>query len=340
MNYRFDRVSIFGDGSWGTALSNLFADNGIDVYLWCYDKRAYKSIMEKRENTIYLKGIKVSEKVSPVLTFRDAYTFSNLLLYVIPSKFLRNILAESSQYISKDHYIISGIKGIENITLKLPGQIIDDFLPPGYNNEPAFLSGPTFSLEVAEKQPTTCVIASRDKEFSRDIQVILSNDYFRCYTNHDIIGVQTGGAIKNVIALASGILDGYGLGTNSQAALITRGLVEITRLGESLGAEKDTFFGISGLGDLVLTSTGKLSRNRTVGYRLGKGEKLKEIIASTDSVPEAISTTKSVYTLAKKHNIEMPICFEVYKVLYENKSVKDAIISLMKRRLKDEAYHL
>ncbi len=338
MNYRFDNITVFGDGSWGTALSNLLADNGMEVCLWCYDKRAYESIQESRENRIYLKGIAVSDRVKPTLSLHKAFDFSNLLLFVIPSKFFRNILSDSSELIRSDHYIISAIKGIENETLKLPGEIIEDFLPAGYSKAPAFLSGPTFALEVAMRQPTTCVIASRDMEYSKSIQHTISNDYFRCYTNQDITGVQIGGAIKNIIALASGILDGLGLGTNSQAALITRGLAEIARLGERLGAEKTTFFGISGLGDLVLTATGKLSRNRTVGYELGRGRNLKDILSSRESVAEGISTTKSVYSLAKKLGIEMPICFEVYNILYKNKPIKDAIKSVMTRSLKDELH--
>lgn len=337
MNYRFESITIFGDGSWGTSLANLFADNGIKVYLWCHDIRAYNSIKTGRENNIYFKGIRLHDLIEPILSLEDAYSKSDLLLFVIPSKYLRSILSKSSEFIRKNHYIISAIKGIENETLKLPGQIIKDFLPRDYKKESAFLSGPTFALEVSRKQPTTCVISSRDREFARDIQIIVSNEYFRCYTNEDIIGVQIGGAIKNIIALASGVLDGLGLGTNSQAALITRGLAEIARLGIKLGACRETFFGISGLGDLVLTATGKLSRNRSVGYRLGKGETIEEIISSTHSVAEAVSTTKSVYNLAHKLDIEMPICFEVYNILYNGKSVSDAIRDLMKRSLKDES---
>ncbi len=332
----FKNISILGDGSWGTALSNLFADNGLDVLLWCHDKRAYESIISYRENRVFLKGIRVSGRVTPTLSLKEAFDSSNLVLFVIPSKFLRDVLSTSGQLITSNHYIISAIKGIENETLKLPGQIIQDFLPPKYTKYAGFLSGPTFALEVAKRQPTTCVIASKDMEFSRIIQKILSNDYFRCYTNEDTIGVQIGGAIKNIIAIASGILDGLGLGTNSQAALITRGLAEIARLGEKLGADRNTLFGISGLGDLVLTATGKLSRNRSVGYQLGKGKKLREIISSTESIAEGISTTKSVYKLAKGLGIEMPICFEVYNILYRNKAIKDAIKSVMTRSLKDE----
>lgn len=338
MNYKFDKISVLGDGSWGTALANLFADNGFSVMIWCHDKCAYSSIKEKKENSVYLKGIKVSEKIQATLSLEEVFSFSNLVLFVIPSKFLRNVLKQTKGLINNDHFLISGIKGIENETLMLPGQIIKEFLPFTYTREQAFLSGPTFALEVAWRQPTTCVISSKDHGFSKSIQRIISNDYFRCYTNDDTIGVQIGGAIKNVIALASGVLDGLGLGSNSQAALITRGLAEITRLGAKLGAQHDTFYGVSGLGDLVLTATGKLSRNRQVGYKLGKGMGIEEIVSSTQTVAESVSTTRSVYSLAKKLNIEMPICQEAYNILYNNKPVKEAISSLMLRSLKDEAY--
>jgi len=317
-------------------LAHLFADNGCRVMIWSHNQQACASINRYHENRVFMPGIPLQKSITATESLEEALNFAHLLVVVIPSKFLRSVLDKISGRLRPNHVILSATKGIENTTLKIPGQIISEFLPADYPHQPAFLSGPNFALEVAKRHPTATVIASKDGRFARRVQRILSNTYFRCYTNDDIIGVQLGGAVKNIIAIASGILVGLGIGSNSQAALITRGLAEITRLGVKLGAQVITFFGISGLGDLVLTATGKLSRNRRVGELLGKGHTLANILSTMQMVAEGVRTTKSVYTLARKLDIEMPITNEVYNILYEHKPVKDAVESLMSRSLKDE----
>jgi glycerol-3-phosphate dehydrogenase (NAD(P)+) len=331
-----NRIAVIGAGSWGTTLALLLADKGHEVKLWVYEKHLAEEMQKSRENRIYLQGYRLSENISVTSSIKDAASDSEIIVFVVPSHVARGIIEELSPFVSKDTIIVSATKGIENDTLMPISEVFKEMLPKPCHNNLTFLSGPSFAKEVAQKMPTAVALASYDKKVGESVQQAFSTDYFRVFTNSDVIGVELGGALKNVIAIATGIADGMGFGHNTRAAIITRGLAEMIRLGIAMGAEPATFAGLSGLGDLVLTCTGELSRNRTVGIRLGKGEKLKDILSSMKMVAEGVKTTKAVYELSKKYNIEMPIPNEVYYILYEDKDVKASAKDLLKRELGEE----
>jgi glycerol-3-phosphate dehydrogenase (NAD(P)+) len=262
----------------------------------------------------------------------------DLVFFAIPSQYMRGVLASMGSRISNSATLVSTTKGIENNSLALPSGMIADTMTPEVLQRACYLSGPTFARELVAKQPTAATIASLDYDSARLAQEALSSPFFRLYVHHDVIGVEIGGSVKNIIAIAAGISDGLGFGHNTRAALITRGLMEMTRLGVAMGAEAKTFTGLSGLGDLVLTCAGDLSRNRSVGLRLGKGEILKQILDSMNAVAEGVATTLSVQKLAERHGVDMPIVSEVYKVIHEGKNAKQAVSDLMNRTLKSEFY--
>lgn len=331
-----NRIAVVGAGSWGTTLAILLADKGHQVRLWVYEKELAEEMQKSRENKTYLPGYRLSDNISVTSSIKDAVSDSEIIVFVVPSHVARGIIKELSHLVSKDTIIVSATKGIENDTLMPISEVFKELLPKPFHKNLAFLSGPSFAKEVVQKMPTAVALASYDRKAGEIIQQAFSTDYFRVFTNSDVIGVELGGALKNVIAIATGIADGMGFGHNTRAAIITRGLAEMTRLGIAMGAEPATFAGLSGLGDLVLTCTGELSRNRTVGFRLGKGEKLKDILSSMKMIAEGVKTTKAVYALSKRYDIEMPIPNEVYYILYEDKDVKASARDLMNRDLGEE----
>ncbi|HEW80849.1 MAG TPA: NAD(P)-dependent glycerol-3-phosphate dehydrogenase, partial [Nitrospirae bacterium] len=316
----------------GTTLACLLADNGHDVTLWVYEKDLADRIQSSRENDVFLPGYKVPDNLNISNDLEGELKNARYILSVVPSQHTRAVFKDLVNVIREDSVIISASKGIEIRTLLTVSEIFNELT----GKKVTAISGPSFAKEVIEKKPTAVTIASEDKETGLALQKLFSNDYFRVYTNTDVMGAELGGALKNVMAIASGISDGLGLGSSSRAALITRGLAEMTRLGLVMGAKEKTFGGLSGLGDLVLTCTGTLSRNYTVGHRLGKGERIKEIVSSMRMVAEGVATSGSAYELSQKHGVEMPIVQQIYKVINEDKYPVDAVRELMTRSLKSE----
>jgi len=325
-------ISVIGAGSWGTTLACLLTEKGYDVSLWAYEKEIVDEINVSRTNSIYLPDIMLPANLKAINNIEGAVKQARYILNVVPTQFTRSIFKKAVKFIPKGAVIISASKGIENGTLLTVSSILNDIT----GKEVAILSGPSFAKEVIKKLPTAVTLAAKDPDTALQIQEIFNTNYFRVYTHTDMLGVELGGALKNVIAIASGISDGLGLGHNARAALITRGLAEIIRLGERMGADKRTFSGLSGLGDLVLTCTGPLSRNYSVGVSLGKGMKLKDILSATKSVAEGVATALSVFELSQKYSIEMPIVEQVYEVIYKDKNAAEAVRLLMNRALKAE----
>jgi len=329
-------IAVIGGGSWGTALAKVAAEKGHAVRLWIHEHPLVAEVREKRENSIYLPGVRLPETISPTNVFEEAVSGADMVLWVVPSHVTRRVLEKVSPLLSERHIVVCATKGVENETLLPMSDVLKTVLPGALHQRLAFLSGPTFAKEVAANLPTAATAAAFDESVGRAVQDALSGPSFRLYTNSDVMGVELAGAIKNVIAIAAGISDGLGFGNNARAALITRGLAEITRLGVSMGAQPATFAGLAGMGDLVLTCTGDLSRNRTLGMRLGKGEKLKDILAGMTMVAEGVQTARAVHHLAMKQGIEMPITEQVYRILYEEKDTATALRDLMGRSLKSE----
>lgn len=329
-------MGVIGGGAWGTALAMLLAENGHDITLWMYEKELAADVEKIRENRTYLPGFRIPDSIHVTNSLENAVKDHPYVISVVPSHTVRRVSSEIVPYLSDNAVIISASKGIENETLLPLSGVFRNTLPKKFHNRLCFLSGPSFAKEVAQKMPTAVTLASFDPEIGKQAQRLLSTPTFRVYTNPDVIGVELGGALKNVIAIAAGVLEGLGYGHNTMAALITRGLAEITRLGIAMGANPLTFSGLSGIGDLVLTCTGGLSRNRTLGVRIAKGEKLADILKGAATVAEGIKTTKAARDLARKYNIEMPVVEEVYRLLYEDKDPKQALMDLMNRDLKSE----
>lgn len=325
-------IAVIGAGSWGTTLASLLVEKGYDVILWAREKEVVDEINDTCRNSVYLPDVALPAGLKATSSIEAAVKKSRYILNVVPTQFTRSVFQEAANYLSDDAVVISASKGIEQGTLLT----VSDLLHEVTGKKVAALSGPSFAKEVIRKLPTAVTLAAADIGTGLLLQEIFNAGYFRVYTHADVIGVELGGALKNVVAIASGICDGLGLGHSARAALITRGLVEITRLGKALGADPTTFSGLSGLGDLVLTCTGPLSRNYSVGISLGKGIKLKEILASTRSVAEGVATAQSAFELAKKTGVEMPIVEQVYEVLYRDKDPEPAVLSLMNRALKSE----
>ena len=330
------KIGVIGAGSWGTTLANVLAKKGHDVTLWVYEADLAKRLQETGVNDLYLEGITLSSKLAYTNDLSEAAENSQLMLLVSPSQVMRHVLKDLKAYIPEDCLLVSAAKGIENGTLLTMSEVLQEVLGEQVAKRSAFLSGPSFAREVAVEQPTAVAVAAEDPEVAHRVQEIFSTDYFRVYTNQDVVGVEIGGAMKNVIALAAGVGDGLGFNHNARAALITRGLVEISRLGEAKGAQEATFSGLAGMGDLVLTCTGDLSRNRSVGIELGKGRKLDEILNQMRMVAEGVKTTLSAYQLAAKLGVAMPITEQMYQVLYKEKDPKQAAADLMTRALTSE----
>jgi glycerol-3-phosphate dehydrogenase (NAD(P)+) len=333
-----NKIGVIGAGSWGTTLADLLAKKGHKVTLWAYEAELTEAMTRNRENGMYLPGITLAENLSFTSSIKDAVSDKELLVFVVPTQSLRSVLLQAIPHILPDTIIVSATKGIEVETLKLVSQIYEEMLPEELYRKFAVLSGPSFAREVAMEMPTAVVAAATEPAIAQAVQDTFNCRYFRVYTNSDLIGVELGGALKNIIAIAAGISDGLGFGCNTRAALITRGLAEIARLGIALGAKAETFSGLAGFGDLVLTCTGDLSRNRSVGIQLGHGRKLDEILGEMQMIAEGVKTTESTFLLAKKLGVDMPITFKVHEVLYSDRPAKAAVMELMTRDLKAEGY--
>lgn len=329
-------IGVLGAGSWGTALANLLGLKGFKVDLWVFEKEVKEQIEAFRENKVFLPGFSLSTNLFPSNDIAGVVSEKDLVLIVVPSHVMRETAQKISGLLSKETIIVSASKGIENKTHLTMSAVLKESLPEIPKNYFTVLSGPSFAWEVAKKLPTVVTVASKDKKLADFVQNVFATPYFRVYTNNDMIGVELGGAVKNVIAIAAGIIDGLGLGLNTRAALITRGLTEIRRLGLKLGANPRTFTGLAGIGDLLLTCTGDLSRNHTVGKKIGEGRKLNDILSEMRMVAEGIKTAKSVYNLSLKLGVEMPISHEIYHILYDDVSPQDALLRLMTRDLKQE----
>lgn len=330
------RIGVVGAGSWGTTLADLLAKKGHEVTLWAYEPELVTEMNASRTNGLYLPGSVLSPALRATGSLEEAVAGKALVLFVPPSQVVRSLLKTVVPFLDTATIVVSASKGIELDTLATMSQVFEEVLPPVLYRRFAALSGPSFAREVARELPTAVAVAAADPEVARRVQETFATAYFRVYTNSDVPGVELGGAVKNVIALAAGISDGLGFGHNTRAALITRGLAEITRLGLALGARPETFSGLAGMGDLVLTCTGDLSRNRTVGVRLGQGEKLADILAEMRMVAEGVKTTESTRNLARRLGVEMPITEQTYRILYEGKSPRQAVIELMTRNPKGE----
>jgi len=330
------KASVIGGGTWGSVFALHLGRLNIETQLWIREHDVYEETIRNRENTAFLPGFLFPPPVSFFHDIKKAASSTEIVFIAVPSKFSRRIYEQLASSLSSAQIIVSLTKGIEKNSLKRMSEVIEEVFSPLFTPHIAALSGPSFALEVAQNHPTAVVIASKDLNLAKKIQHLISSVSFRVYTSKDIIGVELGGALKNVIAIAAGISDSLEFGNNSNAALVTRGISEIKRLGIKLGARMETFSGLAGIGDLVLTCTGKLSRNRYVGYQLGKEKTLAEIVSSMKMVAEGISTTLSARQLAKREEVEMPISEQVYQVLYKNKNPKRALQDLMSRKLKEE----
>lgn len=331
-------MGVVGAGSWGTALAALLAKRGHDVTLWSFEADVAAGIREGRVNAVYLPGVVLPASLRATAELEDAVAGAEVVVSVSPSQFVRSVMQRAAPHVAADALVVSASKGIEVATLQRMDQVLSETLGRGLRARFAVLSGPSFAGEVAREDPTAVVAASDDAEVARRVQALFQTPWFRVYTNTDVVGVELGGALKNVIALAAGATAGLGFGHNTLAALITRGLAEITRLGVAQGAQAATFAGLAGMGDLVLTCTGEESRNRTVGYRLGRGERLEAILGEMRAVAEGVKTAGAVHDLARRHGVEMPISEEVYRILAEGRSVSEALHSLLAREPKPEAW--
>lgn len=328
------RVAVIGAGSWGTTIANLLAGNGHPVVLWARDTGLAETMRRERENPRYLPGFPLDAGVEPTADLAAAVEGADLVVSAVPSHGVREVTRRAAPHVGPGTIVVSASKGIENETLERMSEVLEEVLPE--ETRLAVLSGPSFALEVSRCVPTAVTVASEDREAAETVREAFAAPWFRVYTSDDVVGVELGGAVKNVIAIATGIADGLEYGHNARAALITRGLAEISRLGMELGGERLTFMGLAGLGDLVLTCTGDLSRNRTLGLRFGRGESLEEILADMTQVAEGFRTTRSVRDLAARLGVEMPISEQVHAMLYAAKIPQVVVEELMTRDYKPE----
>jgi glycerol-3-phosphate dehydrogenase (NAD(P)+) len=329
-------VAIIGAGGWGTALAATLARADRRVSLWVYESDLGAGMSTSRENPIYLPSVRIPESVHISNSMNSVLADSRIVIMAVPSHVFRPVVQQMAPLIHPDTIFVSATKGIETCTLMRMSQVITDVLGISVESRIAVISGPTFAPEVARGVPTALVVASPLESLRVHLQNELSTPRFRLYTNLDIIGVEIGAATKNIIAIAAGVADGLGLGSNAVAALVTRGLAEITRLAVACGGRRETLSGLAGLGDLILTCYGNLSRNRRVGIALGQGRQIEDIIGGMRSIAEGVKTAESAVALARKLNVEMPIAERMYAVLYEGLKVQDAINDLMERKLKEE----
>ena len=332
------RVAVLGAGSWGTALANLLARKGNAVALWSWEQSVADAITAHRENTTYLPGIVLDDRITASTDLEAAVVGAPWIVAVSPAQHVREVMTRAAATMRADAGVISASKGLELGSLETMAGVLSAVLPAGPASRLAFLSGPSFATEVARELATAVTVASRDPAAAGAVQNLFQTSRFRVYTTDDVVGVELGGALKNVIAIAAGMAVGLGLGHNARAALITRGLAEIARLASSLGANPLTLSGLAGMGDLILTCTGELSRNRHVGIELGRGRPLHDILAEMKQVAEGIDTTRAAHALAAREHIQMPIVAEVHSVLFEGRSPRDALDNLMLREPKPEIW--
>ena len=331
------RISVLGAGGWGTTLAILLYYNGHDVTLWEYVRHYAKVLNRSRENKIYLPGIKIPKEIIITHDLEESCESKHMIVIAVPTQFVRSVLKHVHKLNFKNTIFVSVAKGIEKDTLMTVSQVISDEIKDITSSQLGVLSGPSHAEEVSKKIPTAVVAASEDEFTAKQIQAAFITSYLRVYYSTDMLGVEYGGALKNVIAVGAGIIDGAKFGDNTKAAIMTRGIAEISRLGIELGAQPETFAGLSGMGDLIVTCMSKHSRNRYVGEQVGKGRKLKDVVKSMQMVAEGVETSKAVYELAAKHHVETPICNAVYKILYEDKDPVKATYELMTRDMKPEA---
>lgn len=330
------RVTVLGSGSFGTALANILAVNADEVFVWGREPRVIAALNEKHQNVDYLPGIELSPRIRGTLSLEESLRGSELVVVAIPSQATRQVMSRACEFLPPNIPIVTVAKGIENDTLLTMTEVLEDALPEQFHPWLAVLSGPSFAKELALRMPTVVTVASNWEKVALRIQKILHTDTFRTYTSKDVVGVQMGGALKNVIAIATGMADGLGLGHNAQSAIITRGLAEIARIAVHRGANPLTLSGLSGMGDLVLTCTGELSRNRRVGLELGRGRPLGDILGDMNQVAEGVKTAKSARDLELKTGLELPICHQVFCIAYEGKNPKQAVMELMTRQPRSE----
>ena len=335
---RMQTVAVIGAGSWGTALANLLAKKGHTVRMWSYEADVAAAINDAHENTKYMKGFELAPTLSASTNLEEVVSGADAVLSISPAQHVRGVMAQAAPFIGENTLVISASKGIELGTLKTMAHVLAEVLPKGVAASSVYLSGPSFALEVARELPTAVTIAGRQQDAAERAQQLFQTPYFRAYTSDDVIGIELGGALKNVIAVAAGMGVGLGLGHNATAALITRGLAEISRLGVQLGANPLTLAGLSGMGDLILTCTGDLSRNRHVGVELGRGRPIAEILGEMVQVAEGVQTSRAAYMLAEQSDIEMPIVAEVYAVIFEGRTAREAVENLMLREPKPELW--
>jgi glycerol-3-phosphate dehydrogenase (NAD(P)+) len=333
-----EHVTIVGDGAMATVCSILLTQGGHGVTMWGAFEESIEQLLQDREQRRLLPGVRVPGAVRLTANDADCFRDATLILSAVPTQFMRSAWKRLSRHVPQHLPIVSVAKGIENGTLLRPTQVIKDALTGAIASDRslAALSGPNIAGELARYLPATAVVASEDAELATRVQAAMSTQWFRVYTNSDLIGVELAGATKNVVAIAAGIIDGLAAGNNAKAALVTRGLVEITRLGVAMGARPETFIGLAGVGDLITTCVSPEGRNRTVGERIGKGQKLEDILAGMDSVAEGVPTTRAVMELARRYHVEMPITEAVHAVLFEGKDVLNALSDLMTRDPKPE----
>ncbi|QOR65280.1 NAD(P)H-dependent glycerol-3-phosphate dehydrogenase [Cytobacillus suaedae] len=325
------KITVVGAGSWGTALSMVLADNGHEVRLWGHKKDQINEVNLKHTNEKYLPGIKLPTSIKGHYLLEEALIGIDTIVLAVPTKAIREVLKNICLVINTPLTVVHVSKGIEPDTFMRVSEIIEDEMPERLLKNVVVLSGPSHAEEVSLRHPTTVTVSSKDIKSAEFVQDLFINQHFRVYTNPDIVGVEIGGALKNIIALAAGITDGLGYGDNAKAALITRGLAEIARLGTAMGANPLTFSGLTGIGDLIVTCTSVHSRNWRAGNMLGKGQNLDQVLENMGMVVEGVRTTKAAYQLANKMNVKMPITFALYDVLFNNKNAKDAVDSLMAR---------
>ena len=333
------RVAVIGAGSWGTALAALLAKKGREVRLWAFEPEVAEEIQGLGENRTYLPDVKLPLNLECTADLETALSGAGVVLSVSPSQFVGSVMSEAAAYMEEDVLVVSASKGIETSTLRRMDEVLTGVLSPRQMAGFCALSGPSFAREVAEEAPTAVAVASRSENAARQVQELFQTGYFRVYTGVDVIGVELGGALKNVIALGAGVTAGLGFGHNTLAAIVTRGLAEIRRLGVAMGAQASTFSGLAGMGDLVLTCTGSLSRNRTVGFRLGQGETLETILGDMTAVAEGVKTAQAVHDLAERYGVEMPISEEVYGILVMGTQPQRALQNLMERDPKPEEWY-
>ena len=331
MKTKLKGIGILGSGAWGTALASIL-NKKTNISLWSYEKETTKQINKYKINKNYLPGIKIPNNVTITNDLEELKT-CKFIFICIPSQFIKKIIVKFKKFYKREMILVICSKGIEKTSKELISEVIKKIIP---KSKIAILSGPSFAIEVAKKKPTAVTIASKNNKDAKELAKLINSKNFRCYYTNDVIGVQLGGVIKNILAIASGITESQNLGSSARAALITRGLAEMMKIGIAFGAKESTFYGLSGLGDLILTCNSKLSRNFVTGLLIGKGKKIKEIIKSNKAISEGVINSKTIFHLSKKKNIEIPVCESVYRILYKNAKIKETIEKILSRNIKKE----